>query len=143
MTRPRPAPPSGHPPPLTATLPDGATVDLAALAGEVCARYEAEYPDERDRYGPAGHQWCLHDNQHLLNWAVLEQGGWTRLDDQVQWLAGVLRGRDFPLDRLARDLDLCADVVRERLGVAAEPMAVSVAAAGEGVRRRSSRGPSA
>jgi hypothetical protein len=31
----------------------------------------------------------------------------------VAWLAVVLDGRDFPLDRLRRDLQLCADVVQD------------------------------
>jgi hypothetical protein len=31
----------------------------------------------------------------------------------VTWLAGVLGARDFPLDRLARDLEIAADVVRD------------------------------
>ena len=30
---------------------------------------------------------------------------------EVAWLATVLEGRDSPTDRLARDLDICADVV--------------------------------
>src|SRR6185312_7999490 len=58
--RPRPAP------------ADGTEVDLEALATEICARYRAEYPDEDERYGAAGEQWCRHDNQYLVSWAVLD-----------------------------------------------------------------------
>jgi HEAT repeat protein len=96
-------------------MADGTAVDLAALAAEVCARYRAEYPDEEERYGEAGHLWCLHDNQHLLNWAVLDTLGYVVIDEQVAWLAKVLEAREFPLDRLARDLDIAAEVLGERV----------------------------
>jgi hypothetical protein len=104
------------PPPAAERLPGGREADLLALAREICARYAAEYPDERERYGDAGRAWCVHDNQHLLQWAVLDVRGLVSLDDQVAWLGRVLQARDFPLDRLARDLDLAGAVVRERLG---------------------------
>ena len=113
--RPRPAPPSGQPPPIRAVMADGTVLDLAALAAEVGARYAAEYPDEQERYGEAGHLWCLHDNQHLLNWAVLDILGYVVMDEQVAWLAKVLEAREFPLDRLAHDLDIAAVVVGERV----------------------------
>ena len=108
------APPGGHPPPRSARLPDGATLDLEALAAEVCRRYRDRYPDEEGRYGDAGVAWCLHDNQHLINWAVTEVRGFGSMERDVRWLAGVLEARDFPLDRLAHDLDIAADVVAER-----------------------------
>jgi hypothetical protein len=127
--RPRPAPPSGQPPPVRAEMADGTAVDLAALAAEVCARYAAEYPDERERYGAAGHLWCLHDNQHLLNWAVLDTLGYVVMDEQVAWLAKILEAREFPLDRLARDLDIAADVVRERVSRGAAVAAALTGAA--------------
>jgi hypothetical protein len=55
----------------------------------------------------------VHDNQYLLHWALLDARGTTRLHDQVAWLARVLGARDFPLERLARDLEICAEVVVE------------------------------
>ena len=88
--RPRPAPPSGQPPPRQVALADGTEVDLEAVATEVCARYAAEYPDEHERYGDAGRDWCMHDNQHLVNWAVLDTREYVSLEDQVSWLAKVL-----------------------------------------------------
>ena len=103
--------PSGHPPPRRATLPDGATVDLEELAIEVCRRYRAEFPDEQERYGDAGMAWCLHDNRHILSWAVNAWNGYGGFEAQLSWLAGVLEARDFPLDRLARDLEIAADVL--------------------------------
>jgi hypothetical protein len=132
--RPRPAPPSGEPPPRRARLDDGTELDLELLAREVCTRYRAEFPDERERYGEAGHLWCLHDNQHLLNWAALDAAGVVALDEQVAWLARVLEAREFPLDRLARDLDIAAAVVRERVG--GDDLATALAAAASMVRSR-------
>jgi hypothetical protein len=107
-------PPSGYPPPVTAEL-HGGRIDLRALAEEICARYRAEFPDEQHRYGDAGIAWCVHDNQHILNWAVTELNGYGGFDRQLAWLAGVLEARDFPLDRLARNLDLAAAVSEETL----------------------------
>ena len=100
-------PPSGWPPPDTAQLA-GATVDLHALADTVAERYF-------ERYGEAARAWECHDTQHLLNWAVGDVEGWTDLDDQVRWLAGVLGARGFPLDHLAGNLELAADVVAEQV----------------------------
>jgi len=133
--RPRPAPPSGQAPPRSAELADGTAVDLAALAAEVCARYRAEYPDEQERYGEAGHLWCLHDNQHLLNWAVLDTRGYVSLDEQAAWLAKVLEARQFPLDRLARDLDIAAAVVGDG-GPGAAPVAAALSRAAGLIRSR-------
>ncbi len=109
----RPAPPSGAQPPTLVLTPDGGEIDVSELAREVCRRYRAEYPDEEQRYGPAGQAWCVHDNQHILQWALLAPRGLVVLPDHVAWLAQVLHARDFPLDRLRRDLQLCADVIGE------------------------------
>ena len=106
-------PPSGAPAPVTAVLRDGEALDLRALAHEICRRYRDEFPDEQARYGDAGMAWCLHDNQHLLNWAVTESNGYGGFERQLTWLANVLEARDFPLERLARDLDIAAAVLDE------------------------------
>jgi len=125
-----PNPPSGQAPPGRARLADGTEVDLTALAVEVCARYRAEFPDEDERYGEAGELWCRHDNQHIVNWAVLHTQGYVVLDEQVAWLAKVLEAREFPLDRLARDLEIAGDVVRAEVpGADAAADALSTAAA--------------
>ena len=111
------APPGGMPPPTAATTPNGSALDLESLAAQACSDYDAEFPDERERYGPAGMQWCRHDNQHLLNWAVLSLGSGLDFDQQLTWLARVLEARDFPLARLAHDLEiLAATVAREHAG---------------------------
>ena len=106
-------PPSGAPPPASAVLDGGELLDLRVLAEEICSRYRAEFPDEQERYGDAGVAWCVHDNQHILNWAVTEANGLGGFERQVDWLAGVLEARDFPLDRLRRDLEIAAAVLEE------------------------------
>lgn len=109
-------PPSGDPPPSAAALADGTLVDLRPLARVICTRYAAEYPDEAERYGPAGAEWCTHDNLYLLAWAIGDaESGDVDLDKQVRWLSRVLASRDFPLERLARDLEIAADVIGQEL----------------------------
>ena len=38
------------------------------------------------------------------------------MNPQVDWLAGILGARDFPLDRLVRALEIGADVIAESVG---------------------------
>jgi hypothetical protein len=106
------APPQGGTPPPPHVTFGGSEIPLRPLAQEICRRYRAEFPDEQGRYGDAGAAWCVHDNQHVLNWAFLGVTlGNGMLALQVSWLADVLSARDFPLVRLVRDLELAADVV--------------------------------
>ncbi|MET0966281.1 MAG: hypothetical protein ABWZ02_07800 [Nakamurella sp.] len=116
----RPRPPEGgdEAPRVSSPLAGGHTLDLVDLATTICAQYGMEFPDERERYGDAGIAWCVHDNQHLLNWATESVNGELDIRREVAWLANVLEARDFPADRLARDLDIAADVVT---GQVAEP----------------------
>lgn len=109
------APPSGEPPPGLIRLPGSVTVALEPVAEVVCKRYYAEFPDEHDRYGDAGEAWCRHDNLYLLAWAIGEaELGSVDFDEQVSWLATILSARSFPLDRLARDLELASEALLER-----------------------------
>ena len=101
----RTAMPSGAAPP-----EEAGGLDLRTMAERVTDRYGEEFPDEDERYEPAvWRAWCRHDTQYLLQWAVLDVEETTSLDRQVTWLAGVLEARGFPLDRLARTLELAAD----------------------------------
>ena len=107
-------PPGGTPPPDRAVLVGAdEPIELVPLAREICRRYRDEFPDEQQRYGDAGMAWCVHDNQHILNWAVGARNGYTELHHELAWLARVLEARDFPLDRLARNLEIAADVASE------------------------------
>ena len=132
-SRPRLAAPSGSAAPADVAAPGGGTVDVRELAREVCRRYRDEFPDEEQRYGDAGQAWCLHDNQYLLHWALQDVQGTTSLDEQVGWLARVLAARDFPLERLARDLELCADVVTATEAGWAQDVAARLRAVASGV----------
>jgi hypothetical protein len=58
----------------------------------------------------------VHDNQHILNWAAESVNGELDIRAEIAWLATLLEARDFPTDRLARDLDIGAEVVLGRVG---------------------------
>jgi hypothetical protein len=128
-------PPSGEPPPASGWLDGDHPIDLPPLAAEICLRYRQEFPDEAERYGDAGMAWCVHDTQYLLFWAAEAVDGFLDLTVEVGWLAGVLEARDFPLDRLARNLDIAAAVVRDQLaGPPAEQLAEQLTGAAGFVR---------
>ena len=110
----RTAPPSGWPPPTEARLA-GATIALAPLAAATADRYFERFPEDLERYGDAARAWELHDTLHLLHWAIGDVEGFVEMQHHVGWLAGVLDARDFPLEHLAANLELAADVVAEQL----------------------------
>ena len=111
--------PSGAPPPTEAVLVDGSVLALAPLAAEITKRYTQAFPDEDERYTPEWREWCTHDNQHVLRWAIDAERGLADLWQQIAWLARLLEARGYPLDRLARSLELAADILEERVGPAA------------------------
>lgn len=113
MSRPV-APPSGSPAPGSATL-EGRRVALAPLAEEIADRYFAEFPEDLERYGDAARAWEVHDTCHCLHWAILDAEGYASLEKEVAWLSDVLGARGFPLEKLARNLELAAAVVEERV----------------------------
>jgi hypothetical protein len=118
MTARRLKPPSGgdEAPRLSARLGRrGPPLDLLTLATDICQRYRREFPDEEKRYGDAGNQWCVHDNQHLLNWGVEACNGHLDINHEVAWLASVLEARGFPIERLARTLEIGVEVVLEQV----------------------------
>ena len=120
MTR-RAAPPSGWQPPAEADL-DGRAIPLAPLAAEVADRYFVDYPDDLERYGDVARSWEVHDTQYLLAWALGDVAGYVELERQVSWLARILEAREFPLDHLAGNLLIAADVVTARVA-GAQPVA--------------------
>ena len=132
MSRPV-APPSGWPAPVTATLA-GRPVALTALAEEVSARYFQEFPEDLERYGEAARAWEIHDTAHCLNWAVLDVEELASLEHQIGWLTDVLSARGFPTEQLARNLELAADVVEDRLAEPGAGVAARLRAAAATVR---------
>ncbi len=106
-----PRAPSGGAPPELAQLPGGQQLELAAAAREIACRHRAEFLDEEERYGERGFEWCAYDNQWILAWAAAEAAGFEDLGRQIKWLAGILDARGYPVERLARDIEIAADVV--------------------------------
>jgi hypothetical protein len=128
----RAAPPSGWQPPADAEL-DGRPIALAPLAGEIADRYFADYPDDLERYGDVARAWEVHDTHYLLAWAIGDVAGHVDLDGQISWLARILEAREFPLDHLAGNLLIAADVVAARVG-GGDPVAGRLRAAAALVR---------
>lgn len=117
-------------------MPSGETIDLVPLAAEICRRYREEFPDEQDRYGEAGEAWCRHDNQYILQWAAAAVRGYLDLEYHISWLADVLVAREFPLDRLVRDLEIAAEVVAGESLEAGDALSAELVSAAERLRRR-------
>ena len=109
----RTIPPSGVNPPQTFELEDGTEVDLGPLASQLCELYYEIYPDDLQRYGAAGRAWAEHDSRYLLAWGLEDaRAGTVDCVEQIQWLGRVLANRSFPIERLARHVELTAAVTR-------------------------------
>ena len=106
-----PRAPNGGAAPEVAELPGGARLELIASAREIARRHRSEFSDEEERYGDRGLEWCAYDNQWIFAWAAAAAAGYEDLDQQIRWLAGVLDARDYPVERLARNLELAGEVV--------------------------------
>lgn len=122
--------PSGAAPPAEAHFDDGTVLVLAPLASEVTERYAQAFPDEDERYSAEWREWSDHDNRYVIRWAIDDQRGLVDLWQQIAWLGRILEARGFPLDRLARSLELVADVLDERAGLAADGAVTALRAAG-------------
>jgi hypothetical protein len=109
IERRHPLGPSGRPAPTTAPGPDGRELDLEGPARRACEAHERENPAYAARYGAAGMSWCVHDCQYLLDWALTRSA--AGFERELQWLTRVLAARDFPLESLARGIELLAQDV--------------------------------
>jgi hypothetical protein len=125
-------------PPETVTLGDGTPVALRPLAELSAERHLRRHPEDLERYGDLARDWCIHDTQHLLQWAGLEAAGQLAMATQVEWLAGVLHARGYPLANLASNLETAAEVVDEALGEPGRPVAEALRAAVDAVGPRRS-----
>jgi hypothetical protein len=126
-------PPSGSPPPASARLA-GRTVALAPLTEAIADRYFAEFPEDLERYGAAARPWELHDTAYCLQWALLDVEGLADLQREIAWLRDILYARGFPLEHLARNLELAADVVAEEFGDDGAPAAARLRDAAQTAR---------
>ncbi len=131
------APPSGMPAPTDVQL-GTQQIALLPLAEAIADRYFDEFPEDLERYGQAARAWEIHDTSHCLNWAILDVKGHTMLDRQVQWLTDVLSHRGFPLEHLARNLELAADVCEAQLRLPGAEISSRLRAAAAEVRTTSS-----
>jgi len=129
------APPSGSPAPTSATLA-GRRIELTPLAEAVADRYFNEFPQDLERYGHAARAWEIHDTAHCLQWAVLDVERFADLQREIEWLANVLHARGFPLEHLARNLELAADVTNERIAEHGPAIAQRLRSAATAVRNQ-------
>ena len=106
------APPTGMAPPVTATLPDGVVLELRLLAREITDRHLRRHAEDLQRYGETGREWCTHDNQHLINWAVLAVCDALSFREQLAWLASIDQS-GYPLANLADNLETAAETTRQ------------------------------
>jgi hypothetical protein len=108
------APPSGQLPPADVTRADGSTLALRPIAECASDRHLETHAEELERYGPHARDWCVHDLQWLLLWAVQDADGLgVEFGAQVQWLASVLDARGYPLASLADALETLAGEAEE------------------------------
>jgi hypothetical protein len=106
-----------------------------AGSGDLRSLPRGVFPTRRSATATPGNAWCVHDNQHLLNWAAEAVNGYVDMLQEVRWLGRVLEARNFPIDRLARNLDIGADVVRREVrSPAGEQTAAALADAAAFVR---------
>jgi hypothetical protein len=98
----RTEPPSGTNPPARVDLGGGDVVLLEPLAERLCDLYFAIYPDDLERYDEGvAEAWALED----------ARAGLVDVVEQVKWLGRVLEARSFPVERLARHVELVAAVI--------------------------------
>lgn len=117
----RPGRPGGMAPPAIAELPDGTVIELQPLAEQICELHLRLHPEDVARYGrELAREWCVHDNQHMLAWAIEDRD----LRGQVAWLAGVLDARGYPVANLVDNVLQAAHILDLQLPAAvAEPIA--------------------
>jgi hypothetical protein len=129
------APPGGAPPPISATLSDGTSVDLRPLAARIADEHLRRHPEDAERYGDdLARQWCTHDNQHILNWAV----GDLDLNGQLAWLARILDARGYPVVNLIDTVTIGAEVIARELATpAAQEVSTRMRRAAETLSGRS------
>ncbi len=105
-------PPGGMPPPESATTGAGETVPLVPLAEAVTERHLDGHPEDVARYGQdLAWQWCVHDMQHVLAWAIDDED----FEGQLTWLARVLDAREYAVGNLIDCTMTAADVVEDQV----------------------------
>jgi hypothetical protein len=104
--------PSGDVAPGEIRVAGGELVRTEPLAGEITARFFALHPEQLERYGAAARDWCLHDSRWIVAWTLMDtELRAASLVREVDWLAGVLDARGYPLDGLADCLRIAGEVL--------------------------------
>ena len=99
-------------PPATVMTATGETVELVPLAEEVTRRHLARHQEDVTRYGhELAWEWCVHDMQHVLAWAIADQ----EFRGQLAWLARLLDARDYPVNNVFDCVVTAAEVVGQEL----------------------------
>jgi hypothetical protein len=62
--------------------------------------------------------------------------GWGDFHTQLAWLADILESRGYPVARLARDLEIAAEVMTAPLSTDPDPLRVVLLSGAEAVRAR-------
>lgn len=106
-------------PPADATL-DGVSVDFAPLIDVVAHRYFSNGQPHGAVSEDIARRWHAHDTAYLVQWAIDDCAGYGSLERELRWLTDVLHHRNFPLDGLAANLDIIADVVATNTRLPAE-----------------------
>lgn len=94
----------------------GVLVEFAPVIETVAHRYFATDQPLGAVDEQLARKWHAHDTAYLLQWAVDDAAGYGSLDDELRWLVDVLHHRNFPLDGLAVNLDIVADVIATNFG---------------------------
>jgi hypothetical protein len=122
------APPTGHHPPDQVRLRTGEVIVLAPLAVQASEQHLASHPEELEQHGPHARDWCAHDLQWLLLWAIMaadDQG--VDFDAQLDWLARVLAARNYPLGSLADAVNTLAEEIAPVLPAPADTLRAGAA----------------
>jgi hypothetical protein len=126
-------------PTASSTSRSGNLTARPVIAREIARRHRLEFPDEADRYGERGLEWCVYDNQWLLSWAIMATAGWDDFHARLAWLAwlaGILESRGYPLARLARDLEIAADVTTAAAIAEPDPLHAILLSGAQAIKAR-------
>lgn len=100
-------------------LPGGEEVNLVVLAELVSERHLERHPEDAEAYGlDLAWRWAVHDNQHILQWAIEDRD----LEGQLAWLARLLGARGYPVPNLLDNVLTGAAALEDRLPGGAGPV---------------------
>ena len=78
----------------------------------------------------------MYDNRWILSWSIMAAGGCGDFHTQLRWLAGIVQTRGYPVQWLARDLEIAAEVTVDALTSASDPVRIILLSGAGAVRAR-------